>query len=30
LRPSLIEGPIEIRVGDVKRPDSPSRAPMTV
>ncbi len=30
LRPRLIEGPIEIRVGDVKRPEPPSRAPGTV
>jgi len=30
LRPRLIEGPIEIRVGDVKRPDPPSRAPAVV
>jgi hypothetical protein len=27
LRPRLIEGPIEIRVGDVKRPEPPSPAP---
>ena len=27
LRARLIEGPIEIRVGDIKRPEPPSRAP---
>jgi len=30
LRPSLIEGPIEIRVGDVKRPDLPARTTTTL
>jgi hypothetical protein len=30
LRPRLIEGPIEIRVGDVKRPEPGSRAPTIV
>jgi hypothetical protein len=29
LRPTLIEGPIEIRVGDVKRPDPPARPTTT-
>jgi hypothetical protein len=30
LRPSLIEGPIEIRVGDVKRSDPPAGGPASV
>ncbi len=30
LRPRLIEGPIEIRVGDVKRPEPPASAPAIV
>jgi hypothetical protein len=29
LRPTLIEGPIEIRVGDVNRPDPPARPTTT-